>query len=90
MISGGPIPKEFPGELFVPRTIEAAVERARTIDQPLLVRWTRDTFYTMLIQTQDEINPIEEERLKPELYATVEKAGRFVVVDYVDGRRELI
>ncbi len=90
VISGGPIPKEMPGEFHIPATINAAIERAREIDKPLLVRWTRDTMYKLLIQTEDEIDPTEEEQLKPELYATVEKAGRYVVVNYVDGRRELV
>ena len=90
IISGGPVPKEMPGELHVPQTISAAIERARQDDRPLMVRMTRDTMYQMLIQAEDEIDPLEEERLKPALYATVEKAGRFVVVNYVDGRRDLI
>lgn len=91
VISGGPRPlDQMPGDFHIPATIAAAVERARTVEKPLMVRFTRDQFYMMLIQTEDEIDPLEEERLKPELYATVEKAGRFVVVNYVDGRRDLI
>ena len=90
VISGGPIPKEMPGELHVPSTIAAAIERARQDDRPLMVRMTRDQMYQMLIQSEDEIDPAEEERLRPELYATVEKAGRYVVIQYVDGRRELV
>ena len=81
--------EQMPGDSTFP-TIMAAVERARSDDRPLLVRYTRDTLYQMLIQAEDEIDPVEEERLRPELYATVEKAGRYVVVNYVDGRRELI
>ena len=90
-ITGGPRPTEqMPGDLYIVPTIMAAVERARVDDRPILVRYTRDTMYQMLIQAEDEIDPLEDEKLKPELYATVEKAGRFVVVNYVDGRRDLI
>lgn len=90
ILSGGPREEQMPGDLHIPATIARAIERARATDAPLMVRITRDTFYQMLIQTPAEIDPLEEERLRPELYATVEKAGRYVVVQYVDGRRELI
>lgn len=82
--------QEIPGDLFIPGLLNQVIERARNEGGEFLVRRTQTGSYRMLVQRPEEIDPLEDERFRPVLYATVEKAGRYVVVNYVDGRRELI
>jgi hypothetical protein len=80
----------FPGDLFIPGVINEAVARVKNERRDLMIRRAQNGTYRMLIQAPEEIDPLEDERFRPVLYATVEWAGRYVVVNYVDGRRELI
>jgi hypothetical protein len=82
-------PRPFAGDLFIPGTIAAALERVRTEMRPILVRRTTDGTYEMLVQAEDEIDPLEDMRRKPVLYCAVDLTpwGR-VVISYADGRVE--
>ena len=81
--------KIIPGDLFIPGVIAAAIERVRAEHRQILIRRAGDGTYQMLIQAQDEIDPMEDWRLRPVHYCTVELTpwGR-VVISYADGRVE--
>jgi len=82
-------PRVYSGDLFIPGALAQAIQRARDERRPILVRRTRD-FYDMLIQAEDEIDPMEDFRINPIHYATVAPAhGSYVQVTYQDGRVEL-
>jgi hypothetical protein len=80
----------LPGELFVPATLHEARERALRENRPIMIRRSTDGGYALLVQTENEIDPVEEMRLRPVLYATVFPAYGRAHVIYEDGRAELI
>ena len=82
-------PRTYAGDLFIPGAIQAAIVRTRAERRPILIRRTM-TWYDILIQSEDEIDPLEDARLQPVTYATVVPAhGDYVNVVYMDGRVEL-
>ena len=84
-------PRPYDGDLFIPDAIYAAIYRAREEHlSRIMIRRACDGTYDLLIQSDDEIDPIEDARRRPVLYCTItiDPVDHRAYVVYVDGRTE--
>jgi hypothetical protein len=83
-------PRPYAGDLFIPDALYVAIYRAREEKRRIMIRRAGDGTYDLLIQADDEIDALEDQRRSPVLYCTItiDPVDARAYVHYADGRVE--